>query len=68
MMHPLCWLFGHKSGQRNRYGRLVDYATDGIGRVHLFVYVACQRCGDEFQCCMVHLPQKYVPAAKGEQT
>lgn len=65
-MSILCAIFGHKPPKdRSEHARLGggDYLSlehpyrDNIGRVHLYVFGSCPRCGERYQVGMVHLSQ-----------
>lgn len=65
-MSIICKLLGHKPPQSfgphsgmggGNYLELSHPKRDGIGRVHLYVYGNCPRCGERFQVGMMHLHQ-----------
>lgn len=69
-MSVLCSVFGHKppksygphSGMGGGdYLKTKHPKRDNIGRVHLYVYGSCPRCGEEYKVGMMHLhdPMKH---------
>lgn len=60
-MNLLCRMFGHQPPIERRnaggeYGRLKNWGTDSIGRVHLLFYAECPRCEQEYHVGSAHLP------------
>lgn len=61
-MHFLCRWFGHKIGggyykrEGGEYFNVKVGPIDGIDRVHCHLYTECERCGEQYQVGMIHLP------------
>lgn len=68
-MKFVCKIFGHKVPSANRpgwYSPGEEYASlsisliDGANRQHANINATCERCGEEYLVCRVHLPSKLV--------
>lgn len=65
-MNLLCWMFGHSPpvyarkgwySPGEQYGRVIEGATDGIGRWHGQVECECARCEKKFIMARIHIPK-----------
>lgn len=66
-MKFICKIFGHKVPSANRpgwyspgeqYAKLSAGVVDGANRQHATVHAICERCGEEYLVCRVHLSSK----------
>lgn len=61
-MKLFCKIFNHKppifahGNYGSEYGKLEEFAIDGIGRHHGRVIIECARCGEKFEIAKVHIP------------
>ena len=60
-MKLMCFFFGHKMPKGYAGGKpylnLSVGVIDGIGRIHGTIMAKCDRCGDCFDVCHVHIPE-----------
>lgn len=60
-MNFICRASGHKP-HRDRwggpaYGVIRVTTTDGMGTTHSDILIECDRCGEKFVVCKVHMPK-----------
>jgi len=63
-MNIFCEWFGHRpefgySGEGSGYFEVNGSVTDGIGRVHLYLWCTCERCGERFHVGNIYLPKEF---------
>ena len=61
-MKILCWLLNHMpedgyGGFGSRYFDIWGTETDGVGRVHAYLWTKCRWCGQKYHVGNVHLPE-----------
>ena len=58
-----CRRLGHKFptgawGNALPYGRINEFAIDGLGTHHAYIELQCDRCDERLIVCAIHLPKQ----------